>query len=703
MILILALGTGSAVAQVNGEGQAPYLGWSSWSQEVIYGEGWATEAEIEAQSDALKSSGLQAHGYVYISIDSGWQGAFDANGRPIADVTKFPDGMAATIQHIHNNGQKAGIYWIPGVQQPVYDSNPPILGTPYFIDSVVLPNIPGNAFSYGQGIPWHMKIDFTQPGAQAYVNSVVDLFASWGVDLIKLDGVTPGSDHNNLAIDNRPDVAAWSQAIAQSGRPIWLTISWALDHDYLSTWQSYANARRIEDDVDCYCSTLTTWASVSKRFNDLVAWQSNAGPTQGWNDLDSLEVGNGSQDGLTTDERQSVMTLWAIANAPLFAGDDLTQLDSFGIHLLTDDAVIAVDQSAIPGIQIQSGTMPIWASNLGSGVYYVALFNLDAGSSTTAVNWSSLGFSGNADVRDLWANADLGLFNGTYSAVLNSHASQLLKVTVSSGGSIIPAIALTASPNSSFAGSSVTLTAAVQSPSGIPDGTVDFNLGSSLLGSGTLNAGVASLATTALPSGTDAITAVYQGDLSFSPVTSNQVMVSINPAFGITAAPTALTLSMASKQASSVLTIDPGGNSNTLSFACANLPASITCSFSPPTLALAGVSTSQTVSMTLSDSGLSAAISREPNPTGTNTALCGLWIALPISLLSLAPIVRRNLCARLFALAVLGFLMVGLSGCASSSNSGSPSSGSATTYNFAVNVSAGATVVQTLQYSVAVQ
>ena len=272
LILTIAL-TNVAVAQVNGQGQSPYLGWSSWSQEALHGEGWATEGEIETQSDNLKSSGLQSHGYVYLNIDSGWQGGFDGNGRPTVDPSKFPDGIAATIQHIHNNGQKAGIYWIPGVQQPVWDSNSPILGSPYTIQDIVLPDIPGNAFSYGQSDPWHKKIDFTRPGAQAYINSVVNLFASWGVDLIKLDGVTPGSDHNNLNIDNRPDVIAWSQAIAQAGRPMWLTISWALDHDYLSTWQTYSNARRIDDDVDCYCGTLTTWTSVSRRFSSLVTWQ----------------------------------------------------------------------------------------------------------------------------------------------------------------------------------------------------------------------------------------------------------------------------------------------------------------------------------------------------------------------------------------------------------------------------------------------
>ena len=158
----------------------------------------------------------------------------------------FPD-IKALVAHIHANGQKVGIYWIPGIEQPAVDGNYPILGTKYTTQQIVtIPLARGNAFAGAPPNPYHDKIDFTKPGAQEYINSVVALFASWGIDFIKLDGVTPGSYSDDTSIDNRPDVAAWSKAIALSGRPIWLTVSWAIDSDYLSTWQQYSNARRIE-------------------------------------------------------------------------------------------------------------------------------------------------------------------------------------------------------------------------------------------------------------------------------------------------------------------------------------------------------------------------------------------------------------------------------------------------------------------------
>jgi alpha-galactosidase len=134
---------------------------------------------------------------------------------------------------------------------------------------------------------------------------MIDLYASWGIDFIKLDAVTPGSYNDNLNINNIPDVQAMSKAIGQSHRPIWLTLSWALDEDYVSDWQQNSNARRIEGDVECEgdCPNLTEWQRILLRFYDLIGWESTSGPTLGWNDLDSLEVGNGTTDGITDTEQ----------------------------------------------------------------------------------------------------------------------------------------------------------------------------------------------------------------------------------------------------------------------------------------------------------------------------------------------------------------------------------------------------------------
>jgi alpha-galactosidase len=416
----------SASAQVNNLGHRPYLGWSTYSQQTIVASSTVmNEQNILAQSDAMRSSGLQAHGFQYINLDAGWSGDNDQYGRTLWNTTAFPNFLQM-IQHIHANGQKVGIYLLPGIGSSIVSANLPILGTQYHAQDIVAqPLTAGNGFGYGY------KIDFTKPGAQEYINSIVDLYASWGIDFIKLDSVTPGSYNDNLNINNIPDVQAMSKAIAQSGRPIWLTISWALDEDYISDWQQNANARRIEGDVECEgdCPNLTEWQRVLLRFYDLIGWENTSGPALGWNDLDSLEVGNGATDGITDTEQKTAMTLWAMANAPLTIGGDLTKLTSYGKQLLFNDEVLDVDQSGHPATQVTGGYTPVWVSNLGNGNYYVAIFNLNAFPARVTVDWKDLGFLGAYGMRDLWSHAQLGPSYGSFSDLVPGHGVRLLKVT----------------------------------------------------------------------------------------------------------------------------------------------------------------------------------------------------------------------------------------------------------------------------------
>ncbi|MGH9772413.1 MAG: alpha-galactosidase D [Candidatus Acidiferrales bacterium] len=459
-------------AQANGVGERPYFGWSTFSEQTI-DSSFLTQANVAAQSDALAASGLQTHGFQYINIDSGWHGGFDVYGRPIPNPTTFPD-IQALIAHIHQNGQKAGIYWIPGVEQPAVMANSPILGTPYHIqDILAVPCAKGNAFAAPCPSPYHYKIDFTKPGAQEYINSVVALFASWGVDAIKLDGVTPGSDSYNLSIDNRADVEAWSKAIAASGRPIWLTISWALDEDYLNVWQQYSNARRTDQDVECEgrCSTLTDWPRIYERLRDLPGWENASGPTVGWNDLDSLDIVNGATDGLSNDEKQSALSFWVLANAPLVLGGDLTAIDSFGKQLLSNDEVLAVDLTGKPAKQVLDGDIEVWVSDLGDGTYYVGIFNTNATITQAYIPWRLLGFAQALQVRDLWAQSDLAPSPNGFSTVLPGHGSRLLKIR---GVGQPPAV-----PSTSYGAASATLsgTAAIADCPACSNGEKVGNLG----------------------------------------------------------------------------------------------------------------------------------------------------------------------------------------------------------------------------------
>jgi len=113
-----------------------------------------------------------------------------------------------------------------------------------------------------------------------------------------------------------------------------------------------------------------------------------------------------------------------------------------------------------------------------------------------------------------------------------------------------PGVALTTSAATVAAGVSVTFTATLTSAVGPVTGTVNFMDGGTELGSGTITAGVATYATSALSAGTHTITAVYGGDVNFPTVTSSPLTETITkPATTV-----ALTTSAASVAAGTSVT-----------------------------------------------------------------------------------------------------------------------------------------------------
>lgn len=410
----------------NGLGLKPYMGWSSFSMQVYSGNNSIiSAAQIKAQSDAMHTL-LQPYGYEYINIDAGWNGSMDGYGRPIPSTTHYPNGFQEVIDYVHANDQKIGIYGIPGLSPQAYEDDLPIYGAPgcSMQDIAAQPLAQADYWNLGY------KIDFSNPCAQSYINSIADLYAEWGIDFLKFDSVTPGSGISDLSLDARDDVAAWSAALAPHG--IWLELSWALDINYIDTWKQYANGWRVDWDIECYCGTagLTSWSSIARLFPKAEQWWPHGKPG-GWNDFDSLNVGNGAMDGISQDERKTAMTLWAMSAAPLYIGNDMTNLDSYGLELLTNEEVIAVNQNGRPTRPLSTETdQQVWYANNGDGSFTVALFNLDDAAATVEVDWSDIGLSGPASVRDLWSKSELGSFNdGFSSANLAAHGSRLLKVT----------------------------------------------------------------------------------------------------------------------------------------------------------------------------------------------------------------------------------------------------------------------------------
>ena len=438
--ILLWAGAGAVEGQQNsattspGLERTPVLGWSSWS--FIRKDPTATN--IEAQARAMRDSGLQKTGYAYVNIDDFWsqcpgpQGPnVDSYGRWVTDPSRFPpredtDGIEVVADYIHGLGMKFGIYVTPGISKQAVSKKTPIEGTAYTVDQIAVPSHAEENYNC-KGM---VSIDYSRPGAQEYTNSWVNRFANWGVDFIKLDGI---EDYNG------PDVEAWEKAIRQSGRPIVLDATeGGFTRALAPTLMKYADQWEFAPDIECERCTqppdagykLTTWTEVAKRFDLVAEWQRYAGSGR-WNDYDSIEVGNASHDGLTADERQSQLSLWALASAPLILGVDLTHLDQQALQYLKNTAVLAVDQDSIAAKRVvTTGDQQVFAKTETNGEAIVGLFNTGENAETVSIQASAVGLPESErgySTQDLWTGKTKKT-GRNISAVVPPHGVVLYRV-----------------------------------------------------------------------------------------------------------------------------------------------------------------------------------------------------------------------------------------------------------------------------------
>ena len=197
-------------------------------------------------------------------------------------------------------------------------------------------------------------------------------------------------------------------------------------------------------------------------------------------------------------------------------------------------------------------------------------------------------------------------------------------------------------PPDAAPGSTVTLTATINSSGGIPTGQIVFHDGNTSLGSAPLDgAGVAVLRINTLAAGAHLLSASYGGDEKFDGSTSAAVTINISNAdFSLRAAPSSAAV-VAGQSTQFILALTPaGGFANNVTFSCAPI-IGISCAFNPATVAPANGAASTTLTVTTS-----ASVSRYGLLMPTLLGPCALLLAL--ALFSL--VILRTAELRAFAL-----------------------------------------------------
>lgn len=440
-----------ASAWDNGVATTPPLGWNSYDSF-----NWnVTEAQVKANADYMRDN-LKQHGWQYIVIDWAWyypgQGTgspnqdanfqprlrTDAGGLLWPDTTRFPsaagtNGFKPLADYIHAGGLKFGVHLMRGIPRQVVADNLPVPGT----------NCRANEIDNGTTAAWlnlNWGLDMSHPCAQSYLDAQFKLLASWGVDYVKVDDIAAPTYR-------QAEIEGYKLAIQRSGRPMVLSLSpGPTSTDNGAHVAANANMWRVVNDL------WDNWPQLEALFERLHAWTPHR-RAGAWPDPDMIPIGRLSQRGpvgeprysnLTPDEQRTLMTLWSITKSPLMWGGDLTQNRASELALMTNSAVLAVDQHSTNNRQLFSGTHTAWTADVpGSGDKYIALFNRGTATATVSASLAELGI-GSATVVDLWSGANLGTVSGTLSRSLPAHGAGLYRLTPRTTVPVPPEQTLTA-------------------------------------------------------------------------------------------------------------------------------------------------------------------------------------------------------------------------------------------------------------------
>lgn len=334
--------------------KTPPMGWNSYD----YYDTTVNEEQVKANADFMAKK-LKEIGWEYVVVDIAWYSKeagqqrdkfqyvpfammeMDEYSRLLPDEERFPSakggkGFAPLAEYVHSLGLKFGIHIMRGIPRRAAYMRTKIKNTNLTANQIADPNSIcfWNPDMYG--------VNPKAEGAQEYYDSLLELYASWGVDFIKCDDICRMD-----ATSSKDEIVMLHNAIKKCGRDIVLSLSPgpALIDEY-DFYKENANMWRITDDF------WDHWDSLSDMFDRCKKWQ-DCVSDGGYPDCDMLPLGKlGKGFGeerdtnFTVDEQKTMLSLWCIFRSPLMLGAELTKLDDKTLELLTNKAVYEMFQEA---------------------------------------------------------------------------------------------------------------------------------------------------------------------------------------------------------------------------------------------------------------------------------------------------------------------------------------------------------------------
>ncbi|WP_222431556.1 glycoside hydrolase family 27 protein [Mucilaginibacter achroorhodeus] len=446
VIALIAIMLSDNLAKAQSVALTPPMGWNSYN---CFGSA-VHESEVKANA-AYLAKYLKPYGWQYIVVDFLWsydnppgskignpfqQNLYDGSfipwltmdkwGRLLPQPTKFPSafggkGFKPLGDYVHSLGLKFGIHVMRGIPRQAVWSKTPVLGAKGITADMI-----ADTTSKCEWMNHMYGLDMNKPGAQEYLNSILDLYASWGVDFIKVDDIS------------RPyhaaEIEGYAKAIKHSKRPMVLSISpGETPVKEANHVKQYANQWRMADDF------WDSWKELMNMFNYARNWQGIGGPGH-WPDCDMLQIGKLSKRGpvgperysrFTDDELLTHMTFWCIFRSPLMMGGNMPENRPFDLKLLNNPEVLAVNQKGEdPKELYHNNESMVWYSKVpASKDIYAAVFNLQEKDGEVALDLNKLGMVGKIAIRNLWERQNAGTHQNTYQQKIKKHGAALLRLS----------------------------------------------------------------------------------------------------------------------------------------------------------------------------------------------------------------------------------------------------------------------------------
>ncbi|XP_005811572.2 alpha-galactosidase A [Xiphophorus maculatus] len=338
LLVLLSLLSPAAEALVNGLALKPTMGWLHWERFMCNTDcdtdpdNCISERLYMQMADMMVKDGWKEAGYEYVCIDDCWPSyQRDARGRLQADPKRFPGGIKKLADYVHSKGLKLGIYADVGE-----------------------------------------KTCAGYPGSLGYYETDAQTFADWDVDLLKFDGC-------NLKWTLLGDgYIKMSEALNKTGRSILYSCEWPL-YEWPFQKPNYTAIRETCNHWRNFNDVFDSWNSIKSILDWTASHQDiivpSAGPG-GWNDPDMLVIGN---FGLSHDQQESQMALWAIMAAPLLMSNDLRDICPRSKDLLQNRRIIEISQDPLgkQGHRSAKGNhFEVWERPLSKNRLAVAVLNL---------------------------------------------------------------------------------------------------------------------------------------------------------------------------------------------------------------------------------------------------------------------------------------------------------------------------------------